>query len=262
MASLSFTEADIQRIAAGAWTDHVEYRPVVGSTSDHARAWAAGGQRGTLLAIADEQLAGRGRGANRWWTGHGSLAVSLLFDPAELGIARRHSAMIALAGAAAIVDVAQGLVAPADVQIRWPNDVYIGQQKLAGILVEALPCGRHIVGIGLNVNNRSADAPPELAASTATLADYSGQTHDRSAVLLDMLTNFRVTLEQLAAAPETLARRADRLFWGRGRRVNVQVADQILEGILAGIAEDGSLLLDTPAGQRHVYSGSILKTEN
>jgi BirA family biotin operon repressor/biotin-[acetyl-CoA-carboxylase] ligase len=57
--------------------------------------------------------------------------------------------------------------------LHWPNDVYIGPRKLAGILVEALADGRHIVGIGLNVNNSLREAPAELHHIATTLRDLA-----------------------------------------------------------------------------------------
>ena len=75
------------------------------------------------------------------------------------------------------------------VGIHWPNDVHVrisqpqgeaDDRKLAGILVEVLPDRRHVIGIGLNVNNTLADAPAELRDTAATLRDLSGREHDRT----------------------------------------------------------------------------------
>src|SRR5580658_3028936 len=166
-------------LRAAAQVDHVEYHPTLTSTNDYARVASARlGRHESLLVIADEQTAGRGRGSNRWWTGSGSLAFSLLFDPAARGIARQDCAMISLASAITIVEAANPRIAPYSAGIHWPNDVFVGRRKLAGILVEALPDGRHILGIGVNVNNSVDAAPEELAELVATMLDLTRRRHD------------------------------------------------------------------------------------
>ena len=64
--------------------------------------------------------------------------------------------------------------------LHWPNDVMLAGRKLAGILVEALPDRRHVVGIGVNTNNTAADAPPELRPRVATLRDATGAVCDQA----------------------------------------------------------------------------------
>src|SRR5580698_2192961 len=131
---------DLARLRSAGRLDHVEHHPRLASTNDHARSAAARlARHESLLVIADEQTAGRGRGSNRWWTGLGSLAFSLLFDPVARGIARQDCAMISLASAITIVEAANPRIAPYSAGIHWPNDVFVGRRKLAGILVEALP---------------------------------------------------------------------------------------------------------------------------
>jgi BirA family biotin operon repressor/biotin-[acetyl-CoA-carboxylase] ligase len=251
---------DLSPIQSLAFFDRVEHHATITSTNDRSRLLAAELPKGsTALVIADEQTAGRGRGANRWWTGGGSLAFSVLFDPAGRKIERRYFAMIALGAAVAIVDTIEPLVTDRDVGLHWPNDVFVGDRKLAGILVESLPDGRHIVGIGVNVNNSVAGAPNELAEIVTTLADLTGQKHDRVEVLATLLTHFHTRLVQLAESPASLGERSHQLCLQRGRRLTVEWANRQTTGICTGIANDGGLMLDTPAGPQVLYSGVILK---
>lgn len=238
----------------------VEYFATIDSTNDAARRLAGELPREAgLLVVADEQTAGRGRGSNRWWTGAGSLAFSLLFDPSRYGIELRYGSMVPLAAAVAVVDaVTRRLPSPA-VGIRWPNDVYLGERKLAGVLVEGLPDGRQILGLGCNVNNSVAAAPPEVATIVATLADELGTPLDRTDFLSHLLTALDAALVRLADDRPTLAQLADELCLQRGRVLNVQVGDERVTGVCTGIAEDGALKLDTPAGPRTLYSGVVLK---
>ncbi len=251
-------EFDLDLLRAAGQVDHVEHHPTLTSTNDYARDAAARLDRHeTLLVIADEQTGGRGRGSNRWWTGSGSLAFSLLFDPAALGIARQHSAMVSLAAALAIVEAVNSRIAPESAGIHWPNDIYVGRRKLAGILVEALPDGRHILGIGINVNNSLDDAPEELANLVATLRNFSHPWHDRGELLVDLLGHLRPRLEQLAATPDSIGREANEVCLQHGRPICVQQGSQEIRGRCIGIGLDGALVLDTAEGRRNVYAGFL-----
>ena len=97
-----------------------------------------------LLIVADGQTAGRGRQGNSWWTGDGSLAFSLLFDPETFSCPRRPEPRVALVVGVAIIDAIGPRIPAARVGLHWPNDVFVGEKKLAGILVEVLSDGRHI----------------------------------------------------------------------------------------------------------------------
>lgn len=249
------------RLRTPDWISRVEYFTTIDSTNDAARRMAAELPRDVgLLVVAEEQTAGRGRGSNRWWTGAGSLAFSLLFDPSRYGIETRYGSMVPLAAAVAVVDaVTQRLPSPA-VGIRWPNDVYFGERKLAGVLVEGLPDGRQILGLGCNVNNSVSAAPDDVKSIVATLADELGGTLDRTDFLSYLLSALDAALGRLAEDRPMLAQLADDLCLQRGRVLNLLVGDERVTGICTGIAEDGALKLDTPAGPRSLYSGVVLKT--
>ncbi|HEX4128550.1 MAG TPA: biotin--[acetyl-CoA-carboxylase] ligase [Pirellulales bacterium] len=247
-------------VLASAPVDRVEYQPTLSSTSDCARELAAELAAGeTLLVVADEQTAGRGRGSNRWWTGPGSMAFSVLFHPLERGIERRYTAMIALAVAVAICEVVCRRLMGHSVGLHWPNDVYVGDQKLAGILVEALPDGRHIVGVGVNVNNSACDAPPELHRLVATMTDLAGDRFDRSELLVELLQEFNIALQVLATAPQELGRQSDRLCLQHGKQLTIDLAGQRHTGRCIGIADDGALVLDVAGVHQRLYSGVLVK---
>ncbi|HEY5311353.1 MAG TPA: biotin--[acetyl-CoA-carboxylase] ligase, partial [Pirellulales bacterium] len=186
---------DVAALQRAAWVDRIVYQSRVSSTSDLARQLAAEAPRGTsLLVLADEQSAGRGRGSNRWWTGAGSLAFSLLLDSPDLGVPRRHAAMISLAAAIALAETVAPVVPHERLGIHWPNDVFVADRKLAGILVEALADGRHILGVGVNVNNPVALAPPDLQQAITSLIDLTGCDHDRTQLLLELLGSLHAAL--------------------------------------------------------------------
>ncbi|MGA2067334.1 MAG: biotin--[acetyl-CoA-carboxylase] ligase [Thermoguttaceae bacterium] len=250
---------DLERILQTTFVASAEYHDRLASTNDLAAAIAAErGPRMPLLIVAGQQTAGRGRGANRWWTGPGSLAFSLLLDR-EMSAARapQGPAMLALAAGVAVAEALTPLVPGETVGIHWPNDVVAGGRKLAGVLVEVLGDGRSIVGIGVNSNNTVADAPAELQARVGTLRDLSGRTHDQTEVLSAILRQLEGRLATLGSAREELAARADALCLQRGRRLCVECPGEAVAGRCLGIAADGALLVETAAGPRAIYSGTI-----
>jgi len=252
-------DLELHRLRTETFVSRVEYHRTLGSTNDRARQLAEDGN-GTLpaLVIAEEQSAGRGRGTNRWWTGPGSLAFSLLLDPAKLGVQRRWFPMISLAAALAVVETSAPRAPEARLGLHWPNDVFASGRKLAGVLVEALADGRHILGIGWNVNNSLSQAPPELAAIVTSLGDLSRGPHDRTLLLVEALSRLNVLLESLAKQPEAVGRRADDACLQRGRTLTIEAGHRRTTGVCAGIALDGALLLDTPSGRQSHYSGVLI----
>jgi BirA family transcriptional regulator, biotin operon repressor / biotin---[acetyl-CoA-carboxylase] ligase len=252
-------DIDLARLRREPRLSQVEHYHSLASTNDRGREITAELLPGqTALILADEQTAGRGRGGNRWWTGPGSLAFSLVFDPATVGIRREHFPLISLATALAIVDSVRPIVPHGTLGLHWPNDVFACERKLAGILVEALAEGKHVLGVGLNVNNCAAAAPTELGGKTISLADLSGHEHSRTDVLLALLGQLWPNLDQLAASAAEIARRADRACLQHGRRLVIQSGDRRTEGICLGIADDGALVLHTDEAQERFYSGVLV----
>jgi BirA family transcriptional regulator, biotin operon repressor / biotin---[acetyl-CoA-carboxylase] ligase len=275
---------DVVRVLRETTIARAEHRPTVTSTNDRAAECAAQGVKDLpLVVVADEQTAGRGRGSNRWWTGPGGLAFSLLVDADTVAADAARSPLVALAAAVAVVDAVAPLLPGRRVGIHWPNDVLVGgadipvcpsdpashgrqeclphqarQQKLAGILVEVLPDRRHVIGIGLNTNNTAADAPAELKAAVATLRDLTARQHDQTAILIDLLRRLEQEFSRLRGDAKSVALRADELCLDRGRRLTLQWADRTVTGPCRGIAPDGALLLETSSGVEPFYSGTIL----
>jgi BirA family transcriptional regulator, biotin operon repressor / biotin---[acetyl-CoA-carboxylase] ligase len=252
---------DTQKLLAETFLEHAEHHPVLDSTQTRARALAeeAAAQRVSLpaLIVADSQTAGRGRASNRWWTGEGSLAFSVLVDPARFGFPRRAVPRLSLAAGVAIIDALAPRLADQPPGLHWPNDVYVRRGKLAGILVEVLPSGLHIIGVGLNSNNIAADAPPTLREMVATLRDLTGRRHDHTELLLAIMENLDAALTQLGEPMGTIGERFDLLCRQRGEVLTVYQGAQTITGKCVGIAPDGALLLDTNAGRQMILSGTL-----
>lgn len=209
---------------------HVHHR-VVDSTNERAKALAAAGAPHGTLVTAEEQTAGRGRQGRSWLAEAGAavlMSVVLRPPPDALPLA-------------AAVAVAEAV--PAEAAIKWPNDVLVDGRKLAGILVEGRPQeGWVVLGIGLNV----AGFPAELGEIAAALP--AGVARDE--VLAALIASLDVWLatplpEVLAAWRERDALRGQAVRWDGGT------------GVAAGIDEDGSLLVETDAGQVSLIAGEV-----
>ena len=249
---------DIDRILRETFVAKAEYHPSIGSTNDRAMECAVeDGRKMPLLVAAACQTAGRGRGSNRWWTGEGSLALSLLLSGETVSAGVRRSPLVSLATAVAIVETVAPLIPGHHVGIHWPNDVFVGEGKLAGILIEVLPDGRHVVGIGLNANNASTDAPTELRRPVATLRELRAQACDLTEITIDLLRQLQHQFARLGRQPEGVSARADALCLQRGRVLTLQHGSRLVSGRCRGIAADGALMLETPAGTEAFYSGTF-----
>lgn len=250
---------DVVRLLAGAPIAQCEYYPTVGSTHDvaHERARSADVEL-PLLVVADAQTAGRGRGQNQWWTGGGSLAFSLVFDPRDWQLAEVVQPQRSLAVGVAIADTVAPLTPRHRVGLHWPNDVFVDERKLAGVLVDVLAGGRHVIGVGLNVNNSFVGAPPEVAQRAISLTELTGRKLDRTGILVELLRQLQSAMRYSAADPVGFGARFDPLCLQVGRELTIETAGQRATGVCAGIAPDGALLLEV-AGQltRH-YSGVLV----
>src|SRR5689334_760616 len=129
----------------------------VGSTNDVARELAEDGAVSGTVVTADEQSAGRGRSGRRWSAPAGSaLLASAILRPLE----ERH-ALLPLAVPLAVAEAIEA-VAPVEAGVKWPNDVWIGGRKAAGVLIEARPPKWAVIGVGINVAVPDEAFPADL----------------------------------------------------------------------------------------------------
>lgn len=150
----------------------------VGSTSSHLASIGADAPHGTVV-MAREQTAGRGQRGNSWEAEPGAnITLSMLLRPNGLHPSRQF--LVSQAVSMAIVDLLDRLLPGHDVSVKWPNDIYVGDRKICGILIENTITGqaidRTIVGIGLNVNQTvfRSDAPNPVSIGQLT----PGKTYD------------------------------------------------------------------------------------
>jgi BirA family transcriptional regulator, biotin operon repressor / biotin---[acetyl-CoA-carboxylase] ligase len=252
---------DIAALLATGLVATVEHHEELGSTQDRAFELARqSSSDGPVLVIADRQTAGRGRGRNSWWTGAGSLAFSLVLDPRHWDLPYELLPQRSLTTAVAIVDTLQPLLPGCMVGFHWPNDVFVGQHKIAGVLIDVLPDGRHIFGVGLNVNNTISHAPLEVRYRATTLFDLTARMHCRTALLSSLLTNLKLSLSSAADSPEAMTQRFQALCLQIGSELIVDSGQSVIAGTCIGIAVDGALELSSSDGLQRIYSGTVRNT--
>ena len=245
-------------LAGSSFAGRLHFSPVTGSTNtDAVQAARAGAPHGSVY-FAEEQQAGRGRGDHGWHSAAGEgLYVSVLLRPA-LAAARLPLLPLAAGLAAAkAIHEASGLTA----DLRWPNDLLLGERKCGGILVESKIAGGAadfaVVGIGINVHQRGFDAG--LATPATSLDLEAGRRVSRQMLLVALLKSLeRETfgLQEEAAGKAIAARLEDASTWLRGRQVAVH-GPQACTGMTAGLDEHGFLLVDTADGRVTVQTGGI-----
>ncbi len=162
-----------------------------------------------------------------------------------------------LAAGVAIAAAVTPRLYPHQVGLHWPNDVYVGGRKLAGILIDLLADGRHILGIGLNVNNSLAAAPADVRQRATSMCDLTAMRHDRTAVLLDILAELASAFQQSAAQSDAFGARFHDLCLQVGQPLVIETGAGPIAGHCLGIAPDGALLLETARGCEKFYSGVL-----
>lgn len=157
------------------------------STNDIAAEYAKNKNNNGLVIFTEQQTAGRGRGANKWFSKAGeSLLCSILLTKGKL-----NPELLSLTAAVAVAE-AIGKVGDDYAQIKWPNDIILNGQKAAGILLESKPINSntaYIIGIGINCHQEKISFP-KLFRSAATSIDIESRTKcDRLSLAKRLLTS-------------------------------------------------------------------------
>jgi len=214
--------------------------------------------------VADSQTAGRGRRRRPWLSPAGKgIYVSVLLRPpgdaSEAGVAVQLAAGIALAEA-----LAPRL--PRRPSLRWPNDCYCNDRKLAGVLVEAGATGERldfvVCGVGVNVNQAAEDFPAQLRGRATSLRLLVGHAQGRLPIVVDLLKALdgwesvwrRHGLEPirqrwLELSPET-----------RGGRVEVKTEAGRIRGTAAGLSRTGALRVQAGDELHEITVGELVRS--
>jgi BirA family biotin operon repressor/biotin-[acetyl-CoA-carboxylase] ligase len=229
--------------------------PILGSTNDAAGRLADDGEPEGTVVVADAQTAGRGRHGRVWISPPGAgLYTSIVLRPAP--------DVLDLITLTAGVALAAGLRAASGIEaaVKWPNDIYVGGRKVAGILAEGgtSAAGPHVV-LGFGINLLPASFPPEVASRATALESELGRAVDRGLVLAECLAALagryadlhRGHREAILADWRTLARSTF------GRAVEWDTPAGVSLGVVEDIDGSGALLVRTGSGRARLVAGEV-----
>ncbi|GHO84559.1 biotin--[acetyl-CoA-carboxylase] ligase [Dictyobacter formicarum] len=244
---------------------HIVYAPTVDSTNSLAMKLAREGSEEGVVVLTDSQTAGKGRQGRRWVDIAGlnvlsSTVLRPLFPPYQL---------VMIASLAVVDTIAD--ICNIQATIKWPNDILIGERKVAGILIETSHdhTGQlvAILGIGVNVNGHishfvteqpTLQAEPGLLKIATTLEEASGHVVSREMFIARLL--YQIETRYLALQQEAQAyvngpiSRLIREQWRNqlstlGRTVQVHQGSKLLSGVAEDVNDQGELLLRSHSGE-------------
>lgn len=195
--------------------------------------------------MALSQPQGRGQYGTSWHTEPGAgLALSVIFYPDFLPAREVFRLNVALS--LGVLDALKGTTSAAW-SLKWPNDVYAGDKKVAGLLIENGIAKGHlsyaVLGIGLNVNQR--DFPADLP-NPASLFQLDGEARDLRELACRLCESLETRYEQLRlGAWLALKRQYLGALYGYGERRRFLAGDQEFEGVLCGVEDSGELAVES-----------------
>jgi len=231
----------------------------IDSTNDEAKRRAEAGDLGPLWVVAARQTNGRGRLGRSWSSLEGNLHASLLifdFGPAALA-----PQLGFVAGLATIGALIEATGASERLALKWPNDVLLDGEKLAGVLLEGTQPGGPgapfgcVIGIGVNC----VAAPGDVAAPASDLSRLGGSGFDAGAIFASLSDKLEETLALWAGGAGFPALRERWLSHaaGLGGAIEARLARETVSGLFETIDGDGRLIISTRSGRRAIEAGDI-----
>lgn len=204
------------------------------------------------IFVADSQVDGRGQVSSKWESEpNKNLTFSILLYPDFIEISRQFEVSKAIS-----LGVADFLKDQADeVAIKWPNDIYIGKKKVAGILIEnsvrSAKISSCIVGIGLNINQRvfTGNSPNPVSLSQITGKNYNLETS-----LSDLCSKLDARYRQLINGQfRQIDENYTKMLYQQGRWSHYSDENGDFEGQILGVDQIGQLLIETRSGKINKY---------
>lgn len=240
---------------------HCQYFDEIDSTNSAARRMAIQSELSVpTLLVADRQTQGRGRGGHSWWSPDGCLMFTLVLSAASLPAERSTWSQLALLTGVSAATSIEAICPEIEMQLKWPNDLYIKGRKVGGILIESFnrpsePSPENslfAIGVGINTAMNWQTAPLEVQIR-ATCLSSSCERHVQRQDLLHEL------IQQLCSRLNQWKNSQDHWFddWhprcflsGKVVTINTSRAasPQLLTGRCEGVARDGQLLIRSESG--------------
>jgi len=250
-------------LAGTMFADQVHHYFRAGSTNALALdAGSAGAPEGSVF-LTEEQTAGRGRGGHTWHSARAdgiycSVLLRPQLPPTQVLLV---ALAVGLAVRSAVLEVA-GL----DADLKWPNDLLLGNKKFCGILTEmhseATRVRHVVIGIGLNVNQKSF--PEDIREQATSLYLESRTPCSRvelaGALLKSLDREYRVLVKEPEARESILHRFQEHSSWTNGCAVRIE-DEESFTGTTEGLDAQGFLQVRTPQGLRTVISGTVRRNK-
>jgi len=248
-----------KRLANSIFSSQIHYHPSIDSTNALAKDLAGQGAPEGTLVTTEEQTAGRGRRGRAWVSPAGAnlLFTVLLRPPLEADRVFVLTVVLTLAGLKAVKAVT-GIKA----MIKWPNDLYVGTKKLAGILTEFATRGKQVewavLGMGINVGWHP-DVPEEAGAPATSLLEETGQRVSRNELLIEILKMFEgLYSEVVAGNMEALYEEWNQNCLVLGKAVVIESDRERIEGKALRIDDYGALIIEDATGkERRIFTGEV-----
>ncbi|MDO4558506.1 MAG: biotin--[acetyl-CoA-carboxylase] ligase [Planctomycetia bacterium] len=249
----------------------VEWKSEAGSTLDLAAERLRSGRRTPFWVAVDRQTAGRGQYGRSWWSDRGSLLCAVAIRLQDYGIhdVPVGSGRFALMTGLAVVETVRPFLEAHGcdpVGLHWPNDVFCGSRKLAGILIESPSPGGLIAGIGVNVNNTCREAAPEIRDRIISLRDAGVPGISLVKLLESLAGHLEMFLWRMAEDPRALMAQIRSFCTQVHRQIRVERPggdernpDVLCTGWCRGIRDDGALIVETAPGEYRFFTSATVR---
>lgn len=224
------------------------------STNTEALNQAKMGAPEGLCVVARRQTAGRGRHGRVWISDRDAgLFFSIVLRPV---IETRFLPLITLLAAVAVCD---SLVELYELKpdIKWANDVHVAGRKIGGILAEMNETNKNLaVVVGIGVNLKSSDFPPELREIAAAIEDETARKIDAEELfenLTGKISGFYEMLHSEDGAAKIRAEWTRRSSYAFGKNVRVRLENETFTGTTRGIEDNGALRVETDGGETKIF---------
>ena len=254
------TRADLEKILQSTFVEQVEFHEAIDSTNDRALVLSREPSvRAPTLVVAATQTDGRGRGTNVWWAQQGALTFSLLIETEAMRLPQRQWPTASLTAGLAVCEALEEVLEEPALQLKWPNDVYLRQRKVCGILIEVPPQqrGMIVIGIGINVNNSARHAPEDLRSSAIAMCDAAECEFSLVQVLERVLLRLHERLGWIGHRNHELRHRWRERCLLTGRSVQLDTGSRNVVGTCHGIDDDGALVIETVNETERCFAGAV-----
>ncbi|MDR0617937.1 MAG: biotin--[acetyl-CoA-carboxylase] ligase [Endomicrobium sp.] len=232
----------------------IKYYKKLPSTQITVKALAQKNFNEGTVVIAEKQTSGYGRIKRVWNSNPGGLWFSILLKPF---LHPEESSKLALVLSIALKHTFD--LYTIDSKIKWPNDIFINNKKIAGIIIE-MSAEQNIInwavaGVGININNK---LPKEIQETSVSLKEIVNKEIDRTEFICEFFINFEKLYNsfQKEGFKQFLREYNDNLLY-KNKRVLIDTGYNVIDGINLGVDENGMLIINTENKLKKISSGTL-----